>query len=238
MKKTGIMKEQHLALDLTTGEYAVINHERASSFDGVIFHPGVSGVNARWEVIQLKFSDQIKEGRIPSEFLTYDLIDIELKKINNPKHKNFYQGKPFTLVIITNKPLKNFEQYKQGSYTLPDGVIVICYQNFKEVFPEVFITPSIWFEKSPYTYDPNIQPCYCGKDSKCMTMNCSCFARNIHCDWRCHYFFYSEKEENKPEKIDLDYSICKNKKIVHTIEIEDNTPLKKIKTKIKTDEEM
>lgn len=127
-----------------------MNVPKAPSNDALIFH-----APNHIEGIQYKSSDNIRRGLPPSMEATAVLklgtktdrkrkkgskptIWSEFNKVTDDAHKKFYGERKFTLVIISNKVLDNYEAIKHAVATnkdengLPRGVILVCHQNFKQ----------------------------------------------------------------------------------------------------------
>ena len=136
---------------LTLKGYVVHNVDKASSNDALIVH-SLKHV----EGIQCKSSDNITRGIPPNpkskgilelgkeEGKTRATIWAEWKKVTGEEHKIFYSSSKslkepkFNLFIISNKPLKNYEEIKKAVEAndyengLPKGVAVVCHQNFED----------------------------------------------------------------------------------------------------------
>ena len=106
--------------NMKTGEIVAVNVPRAPSFDALTFHPpqaekGKKVIPALWELLQLKSSDNIRDGKAidptSTAVLFTNIIKAERDKIDNQKHNTFYGGVDTLLVIVSNKPLA----YKSGS---------------------------------------------------------------------------------------------------------------------------
>jgi hypothetical protein len=126
----------------------VHNVAKAPSNDCLIVHPPLN-----IEEIQFKSCGNITRGLEPNpdsqgilvlgikRGKTKKTIWSEFNKVMDAKHKKFYShlGKNyrFTLFVVSNKPLKNFNaikkavadrNYKKG---LPKGVVLVCHENFE-----------------------------------------------------------------------------------------------------------
>ena len=76
-----------------------------------------------------------KPPKIPKK----STIWAEYEKITNGEHKSFYSslvgaGKEWriTFVVISNKPLGDFEHIRANPELLPPDTIVVCHENFQD----------------------------------------------------------------------------------------------------------
>lgn len=121
----------------------------APSYDAVITHPS-SEPPSIIEGLQFKSSGHIAVGDEPSKYLelgtkekpSKDSIWSEYLKVIDSDHERFHKtvfpnGYQLQLAVISNKPLKNYNEVSQATLNnqeggLPPRVILVSYDNFKK----------------------------------------------------------------------------------------------------------
>jgi len=112
-------------VDLTTSNFVVVNKLRDPAGD--IYCPQVT--------YQAKSSQHVSFGRVPTETVKYsgkshgrnDSVEDEVLKIKKTR-------KDGLIVVVTNKEFSEFQQFTANPELIPDGVIIVCRQNFRRFF--------------------------------------------------------------------------------------------------------
>lgn len=127
--------------------------DKGSYGDAVLYHPGETGI---LEVIQVKSSDYVSNGESPSGTGLLQLgkphdtkqktLYAEWNKILEG-NKRFISGKEkVVMVVISNKPCKNYEKIKEEILTQDLPWILISEENFEE-YAGVFAHPLGYYRK-------------------------------------------------------------------------------------------
>ena len=192
-----MVEGKRMPIDASCGKVLLWNKMRGTGYDSLICHKVrttdhqmVLYVEGR----QYKSSNKINtQQQSPTEALKLKDIEAEWANVNE---SDWFSGHPthtHTLVIITNKPLEQFQEISDNvaagrheGWTLPSGVIVVCNQTWQDNFSSTFSHPGIYV---PHALNekplPDVtQGCECKGD--CKTQKCPCVANRQSCSPTCH----------------------------------------------------